>query len=139
MMHRSGTHPAGDAHPARSVPNQPPPVRAHIPILVGGGGERRMLRIVAEHADAANIAAHDMDAVRRKLDVLHAHCAEIGRDPASVYVTAFFVPADAAHVESTARQLAGLGVDGVILALTSGSAADIDEYGRILDEVLPQA
>jgi len=121
------------------MPNQPPPVRAHIPILVGGGGERRTLRIVAQYADAANIAANDMDMVRRKLSVLSAHCADVGRDPASLHVTAFFVPDSAAHVESVARQLAGLGVGGVILALTSGRTADIDEYGRILRDTFPQA
>lgn len=137
MLHRAGPQLAADTHPAGSAPNQPAPVREHIPILVGGGGERRTLRIVAQHADAANIAAHDIDAVRRKIDALRAHCEAVGRDPASVCITAFFIPTDAGHVESTTRQLVRLGIDGVILALTSGRMSDVDEYGRILFDVLP--
>jgi F420-dependent oxidoreductase-like protein len=139
MLHRAERSAIGDTHEARHVPNQPPPVRAHIPILVGGGGERHTLRIVAQYADAANIAANDMDVVRRKLRVLSAHCADVGRDPASLHVTAFFVPDSGTHVASVARQLARLAVDGVILALTSGRTADIDEYGRILRDTFPQA
>lgn len=138
MLHqRAGSQLVGDLQQGRDIPNQPVQAQARIPILVGGGGERRTLRIAAEYADAANISAHNMESLRRKLEVLRAHCASLGRDPASVHFTAFFVPTDAGHVEATARQLAVLGIDGVILALTSANASDIDEYGRILDVVLP--
>ncbi|HEY7593372.1 MAG TPA: TIGR03560 family F420-dependent LLM class oxidoreductase [Actinophytocola sp.] len=58
----------------------PRPLQDHVPIVVGGGGERRTLRLAARHADAANVLG-DLDTVRRKASVLHAHCAAAGRDP----------------------------------------------------------
>ena len=64
----------------------PRPLQERIPILVGGSGERRTLRLVARHADACNLFG-DPATVRRKLAVLHEHCAAEGRDPAAVRVT----------------------------------------------------
>jgi F420-dependent oxidoreductase-like protein len=57
-----------------------------IPIIVGGGGERRTLRLAAQYADAANVMG-DLATVRRKRDVLRNHCAAVGRDPAEVALT----------------------------------------------------
>jgi F420-dependent oxidoreductase-like protein len=56
------------------------------PILVGGTGERRLLRLVARYADIANLFG-DAVTVRHKLDVLERHCEEIGRDPAEILKT----------------------------------------------------
>ena len=64
----------------------PRPIQERIPILVGGGGERRTLRLVARYADACNLFG-DPATVRHKLEVLHRHCEELGRDPAEVRVT----------------------------------------------------
>jgi probable F420-dependent oxidoreductase len=61
----------------------PPPVQARIPILVGGGGERKMLRLVAAHADVWN-AQCDPATFRRKNEVLDRHCEALGRPPAEV-------------------------------------------------------
>jgi F420-dependent oxidoreductase-like protein len=64
--------------------NRPRPIQpGGPPILVGGSGERRTLRLVAEHADACNIFG-DVDTVRKKLAVLDRHCAAVGRDPSTV-------------------------------------------------------
>ncbi len=61
--------------------NVPPPVqRPHPPILVGGSGERKTLRLVAEYADACNIFPEGVEGVRHKLDVLRRHCDDVGRD-----------------------------------------------------------
>jgi F420-dependent oxidoreductase-like protein len=64
----------------------PRPIQERIPILVGGGGERRTLRLVARYADACNLVG-DVDTVRHKLEVLRDHCAGVGRDPAEITVT----------------------------------------------------
>ena len=64
----------------------PRPLRSPVPILVGGSGERRTLRLVARYADACNLTG-DPGTVRRKVDVLRGHCADVGRDPATVEVT----------------------------------------------------
>ena len=56
------------------------------PVLVGGSGEKKTLRIVAQYADACNVFGQPDD-VRRLMDVLDDHCASVGRDPAEVWRT----------------------------------------------------
>ena len=56
------------------------------PILIGGSGERRTLRIAAEHADAVNLITGRED-IARKLEVLAGHCATVGRDPRTINKT----------------------------------------------------
>src|SRR4029077_9786200 len=65
------------------VVNDPPPVQARMPLLIGGSGERRTLRIVARDADIWN-GEGDPALFAHKSAVLDAHCAEIGRDPAAI-------------------------------------------------------
>ena len=63
----------------------PPPISSPRPrILVGGGGERKTLRLVARHADACNLFASSPDDVAHKLEVLARHCEDEGRDPAEI-------------------------------------------------------
>jgi F420-dependent oxidoreductase-like protein len=57
--------------------------RPRVPILVGGGGERRTLRLVAQYADACNVFGGPV-AIHHKFEVLRAHCAAIGRDPEQI-------------------------------------------------------
>ncbi|WP_238163563.1 LLM class F420-dependent oxidoreductase [Kribbella capetownensis] len=63
-----------------------PPPMGPMPILIAGGGEQKMLRIVARHADIWNTFAEGDDLVR-KLGLLERYCAEIGRDPAAIEVS----------------------------------------------------
>jgi F420-dependent oxidoreductase-like protein len=64
----------------------PRPQQDHVPILVGGGGERRTLRLVARYADACNVFG-DPATVARKCAILATHCEQIGRNPDEVRVT----------------------------------------------------
>ena len=67
--------------------NRPRPIRpGGIPILVGGSGERKTLRLVAMYADACNLFG-DVGTIRHKLEVLDRHCEAIGRDPAEITKT----------------------------------------------------
>ena len=67
--------------------NLPRPVQAGGPrIMIGGGGERRTLRLVAQYADQCNVTG-DLATLSHKIEVLHRHCAEVGRDPAEIDVT----------------------------------------------------
>jgi len=66
---------------------RPAPPRGRIPILIGGGGERKTLRLVAQYADEANLLADDPELLAPKIAVLRAHCADVGRDPDEIRVT----------------------------------------------------
>jgi alkanesulfonate monooxygenase SsuD/methylene tetrahydromethanopterin reductase-like flavin-dependent oxidoreductase (luciferase family) len=70
---------AGPRYHARAVRNDPPPIQARLPLLVGGGGEKVTLRLVAQYADACNIGG-GVAAVRRKEPILQEHCRAVGRD-----------------------------------------------------------
>ena len=61
----------------------PPPIQPHLPIMVGGGGEQKTLRIVARHADIWNVFGSP-ETVARKDAILRSHCAEVGRDPNAI-------------------------------------------------------
>lgn len=77
----------GRFHRVRGARNLPRPIQpGGPPILVGGGGERRTLRLVARYADACNLFG-SVEEVRAKLDVLAGHCEEVGRDPATITKT----------------------------------------------------
>jgi F420-dependent oxidoreductase-like protein len=78
----------------------PRPLQEHVPLVVGGGGEQRTLRLAARYADAANVMG-GLDVVRRKAAVLRAHCLDAGRDPAEValsHLSTVLVGRDDAHV-----------------------------------------
>ena len=57
------------------------------PILIGGSGERKTLRLVAQYADACNLFATTPAELTHKLDVLHRHCDDVGRDPGEITTT----------------------------------------------------
>ena len=77
----------GHHHHVRDALNAPRPIQPGGPkILVGGGGERRTLKLAAQYADACNIF-DSLDSVRRKLPILERHCRDAGRDPATIAKT----------------------------------------------------
>jgi alkanesulfonate monooxygenase SsuD/methylene tetrahydromethanopterin reductase-like flavin-dependent oxidoreductase (luciferase family) len=79
-----GEEPSGEEfYATRSVRNDPPPVQARMPLLIGGGGERRTLRTVAQYADMCNLGG-GFENVRHKDEVLRRHCAEVGRDESEI-------------------------------------------------------
>jgi F420-dependent oxidoreductase-like protein len=95
----------------------PPPVSSPRPrILIGGGGERKTLRLVARYADACNINGNP-EVIAHKISVLRQHCEDIGRDPAEIEVTSSLGLADEVNdpeeVVRQAEALARLGVDTV--------------------------
>jgi F420-dependent oxidoreductase-like protein len=65
---------------AETLCSPQPLSRPHPPILIGGGGEKRTLKLVARYADACNVFGSSPDDVAHKLDVLRAHCQDEGRD-----------------------------------------------------------
>ncbi len=154
--------PGTKAHHGRSVhlPETtcyPRPV-GQVPIIVGGSGERRTLRIVAEQADGCNVPS-DRSRLPGRIEILRRHCAEVGRNPDEVEITVLDLPILGRDREDTAvrverlrgrtpapafaarhsagvaaeharryRELAALGVSTVFLALPD--LADADDLTR---------
>ena len=80
-----GTEPTatGPRYTSRETRNLPPPVQAHLPICIGGGGEQVTLKLVAKYADMNNVGG-GVETVKRKEAILLEHCAAVGRDPAEI-------------------------------------------------------
>jgi F420-dependent oxidoreductase-like protein len=96
---------AGTHHSTENALNNPRPIRGDIPILIGGSGERKTLRMVAEYADGSNIFG-DLDRVRHLLGVLADHCERLGRDPDEITKTRMATVVLAQTREEAERKLA---------------------------------
>src|SRR5215468_8617561 len=113
--------------------------RPHPPIMIGGGGERKTLRLVAKYADACNLfPGPDL---ARKLDVLRAHCDAEGRDYDEITKTCYFIfdvgekGENAAQIVDQLGELANLGFQAAIGAV--GKVWEITPLEIIGSEVIP--
>jgi F420-dependent oxidoreductase-like protein len=110
--------------------------RPHPPIMIGGGGEKKTLRLVARYADACNLFAGRDEA--RKLDVLRQHCEAVGRDYDTIYKTAYYAfdtSQGTGRIVDDLGRLAELGFDAAI-----GSVAgvwDVRPLEQIGSDVIP--
>lgn len=78
----------GPFHRLRGARALPKPIQQpHPPIAIGGTGEKRTLRIAARWADQWNLPGGDPDILKHKVEVLHRHCIEVGRDPSDIEVS----------------------------------------------------
>ena len=93
------------------------PQRPHPPICIGGNGERRTLRITARYAQHWNFVGGSPAEFARKRDVLAAHCADIGRDPKEILLSAHVrLTADRGH-RGVIEDTIALGAQGLDLAI----------------------
>ena len=117
--------------------NAPRPIRGDIPILVGGSGERKTLRLVAQYADACNIFG-DAERVRHLMGVLDAHCEDVGRDPAEITRTRLGTLAIAPTHEEAQRRLdawpdrANMDPERLKMVLTLGDPDEVGEQAKAL-------
>ena len=139
----SGTHGAfeGTRVTATHLINSPQSLsRPRVPILVGGGGERKTLLLVARYADACNLYGRDVEAFRRKLEVLREHCAAIGRPYDEIERTTLVSvdPSTESTDEIVERfgVLVEAGAQQVIFSVRG--VADTTRLERIAAEVFPQ-
>jgi F420-dependent oxidoreductase-like protein len=115
----------------------PRPLQPKIPILVGGSGEKRTLRLAAQYADACNLFG-EPDVLAHKVSVLRDHCDELGRDPADVEVTQLsnvLVGVDQADLTDRIGALShGLTAEQFVTR-TNGATVDahVDRFARIAD------
>jgi F420-dependent oxidoreductase-like protein len=123
--------------------NSPPPVSSPRPrILIGGSGERKTLRLVAQYADACNLFGTGDD-LAHKLDVLRKHCADVGRDYDSIEKTAmapFSLGPDGEGADEMLEHLGGLHKQGITVATGSlrgpDGPATVAAYGKhIIPEI----
>lgn len=123
LLHEQRTSFDGTYYRLADAPNQPRPVQDHIPLLIGGGGEKRTMRIAAALADEWNTWTTP-DVLAHKVDVLNRHCETVGRDPKAISVSTqslMFLSTDESWLDRIRqRDVAQTGVVG-----TPGEVAEI--------------
>jgi len=102
----------------------PAPVSSPRPrIMIGGGGERKTLRLVAQYADACNLFGPP-DTVAHKIDVLRGHCGALGRDIRDIEITAFAQVGADGGADDVLRSAEAFAALGVATVMTSAAGVD---------------
>ncbi|HBY96660.1 MAG TPA: LLM class F420-dependent oxidoreductase [Chloroflexi bacterium] len=123
--------------------NSPQPLRKpHPPVVIGGMGEQKTLRLVAQYADACNLFVRaGADIVRQKLDILKGHCDTVGRDYETIERTGLATIHLAPGQDSTAgvialcQEMAGLGIQHLIFNMPNvEDISPLEIFGR---EIIP--
>ena len=146
VLHAMMAAPAGATfdgrhHAIHDAVLDPPPLRGRIPIMIGGRGERRTLRAVARWGDAWNLPAGEPAELRHKIDVLHDHCEEWGRDPSDIVISVQVTVREASAALDEAARLVEAGAQHIvfvfdapydrgILAQVSTGIASMQAEGR---------
>jgi len=102
----------------RAARNEPKgPQRPHPPICIGGNGEKRTLRITAKYADHWNFVGGTPAEFARKRDVLKAHCADVGRNPKDIMLSAHIRLSPERGHRGVIEDAIALGAEGLDLAI----------------------
>jgi F420-dependent oxidoreductase-like protein len=133
----------GRHYQADRLMNSPQSIsRPRVPIMVGGGGERKTLRLVAQYADACNVFGSP-EGIARKYSILDGHCAAVGRDTGQIERSTLQAvrlgPPSAARTESPQQvvdrfgELSDAGADHVIVELRDAHVPDyIETFGQAI-------
>ncbi len=139
----SGTHEAFEGRhlTATHLINSPQSMsRPRVPIMVGGGGEQKTLRLVAQYADACNIFGRSPEFVAGKFEVLRGHCERLGRPYDEIERTVLTsIDLETEATDAVVERFGGLaeaGAQHVIFSVRG--VADTTRLERIATEVLPQ-
>ena len=114
----------GDHYKVVDAVNSPAPL-SEIPVMIGGGGEKKTLRMVAQYADESNLGSTPAEEIPRKLDALAAHCERLGRDRAEIAVTSL-IPCNVAPTMEQAE------ADLVAMAAAKGWNHEIVELAKTM-------
>ena len=129
---------AGDHNSVTEAYNNPKPLRGDIPVVVGGSGERKTLRMVAQYADGCNLFG-DPERARHLLGVLDGHCERLGRDPGEITKTSMATIAISESDEGARAKLDAMRAAGVpeqrIANTTAGTPDRILERAHALRDV----
>jgi F420-dependent oxidoreductase-like protein len=119
----------------------PQPIRRP-PILIGGDGEKKTLRLVAQYADTWNSTVPEVDGLKHKIDVLNRHCGTVGRDPGEIRKTVGLLVVDPFEdidgYLKTAERYAKLGVDMINAGPVPGNPDPVGYIRRLGDELAPR-
>jgi F420-dependent oxidoreductase-like protein len=119
----------GDYYQLKAARNNPKgPQQPHPPICIGGGGEKRTLLTAARYADHWNNVAGGPDEFAHKRAVLHAHCADIGRDPAEITLSSHVwlrEPNQIATVVDECKALEAVGLDLAIIYIAPPQGPEV--------------
>jgi F420-dependent oxidoreductase-like protein len=127
----------GEHHSVRELRNYPRPIRGDIPIMIGGSGEKKTLRMVAQYADASNFFGN-AERMRHLIGVLEGHCERLGRDPSEITKTRLGTMVIAPTHEEAERKVEGLRRAGVseqmLASITAGDPdAIVEQATELLD------
>jgi F420-dependent oxidoreductase-like protein len=118
----------------------PKPIRRP-PILIGGGGEKKTLRLVAQYADVWNSTDSEPDVLKHKIEVLTRHCDTVGRDVAQISKTVGLFADPFADVDGylkTLERYAELGIDMINIGPVPGTPDPVGFVQRFGDELMPK-
>ena len=110
----------------------PRPVQEHVPVIIGGSGERRTLRLVARYADGCNLFG-EPEVVARKVAVLSVHCADLGRDMDDIdvsHLSTVLIGSDRDAVASTIERLRPKRMNADRFARETNAGTIADHYER---------
>jgi len=137
---------SGKIYSAKEALNSPNPVQKSIPIMIGGSGEKRTLKIAAKYADIVHLSGGpSAQEVQHKLDVLRSHCSHLKRNFSDIRIATGFTPIldeSASNIRAQAERIAAIRFQGQISAVeaekivlkTTGPKnilATIKEYQRL--------
>jgi F420-dependent oxidoreductase-like protein len=117
----------------------PPPLsKPHPPIMIGGGGERKTLRLVARYGDACNLFGTSVADVTHKLNVLRAHCDAEGRDYDRIEKTVLLMAQPFGDVDAYLRRVAEYAALGVTEVQTMPDRNPVEYIERLAEQVTPR-
>ncbi|SHT46061.1 Luciferase-like monooxygenase [Mycobacteroides abscessus subsp. abscessus] len=118
LLSRETTNFDGKFYQLKDARNEPKgPQKPHPPICIGGSGEKRTLRITARYAQHWNFVGGPPEEFARKREVLAAHCADIGRDPKEITLSAHIRLGADRDYARVVDEAASLGAEGLDLAI----------------------
>ncbi|GAA2710824.1 LLM class F420-dependent oxidoreductase [Micromonospora olivasterospora] len=119
--------------------NVPAPIsRPHPPIMIGGGGEQKTLRLVARYADACNLFGTSPAEVAHKLEVLRGHCAAEGRDYADIEKTVLVMRPPLADPDAFLAEVAEYAALGVTEVQTMPDRHPVEFTQELAERVVPR-
>lgn len=131
LLHDEVTNFSGQHFTLTDARNEPRPIQEKLPIWIGGGGEKRTLKIAARYADGWNVPFIAPDVFARKNDILDQHCESVGRDPKEIKRA---INVGLAFTEESLQAQFGAISDFVRPGVLAGSDDQImDTIGRFVD------